>query len=111
MVDQLLCTLGGVKQGAGSLLDCPAPPGRSLAPEEALALAMTEAAAAAASDGHDGDGGNNVMVSETREAGHVRWRVYRTYGDSVGRWTIALVLVSLLLMQVNCLLIMWGCSL
>ena len=51
---------------------------------------MTQAAVA---HGNDGD--------EAREAGHVRWRVYRAYGQSVGRWTVALVVVSLLLMQVG----------
>ena len=97
MVDELLYTSGEVIHGSGSpLLECPVPHGRSFVPEEALAQAMTEATAAAAGNGHDGDG----LVSEMREAGHVKWRVYRTYGDSVGRWTIALVLVSLLLMQV-----------
>ena len=72
--------------------------GLNLEAEEALARAMTEAAAEEATRGRDGDGDGE---GETRESGHVKWRVYRTYGESVGRWTVALVLSSLLLMQVG----------
>ena len=74
--------------------------GLSLDAEEALARAMTEAAAEKATRARDSDG-DGVGEGEMRESGHVKWRVYRTYGESVGRWTVALVLSSLLLMQVG----------
>ncbi|GAQ86722.1 ABC transporter C family [Klebsormidium nitens] len=53
----------------------------------------------ASASGRADSGAVPLVEQEAREVGSVRWAIYRAYGRAVGLWMVALVLLSLLLMQ------------